>query len=75
MASLLSKGLNFIPTPQIPSTEQLTEDYCKFENSMRIKHFFRNRPYQQPHPFKSRSNWQAPKINQTIENFLEKTKQ
>ena len=53
---VLSKGLNFVPTPKPPTPESLLSDFERFSRSLRVKHFFGNKP-PPPHPStRSRDN-------------------
>ena len=54
---VLSKGLNFIPTPRPPAIESLQSDFERFSRSLRIKHFFGHKPPTPKHPFKGKSDW------------------
>ena len=56
--SVISKGLNFIPTPMTDETKirhQLLEDFEQFARRMRLQYIF-HRQNKKPHPFHVKSN-------------------
>ena len=70
---VLAKGLSFVPSRTI-NTVALNESVSRFERSNRLKYFFRNRPPQEPHPFKPKSTWQPPKASPELEAYLSRIK-
>nr|XP_054761537.1 ankyrin repeat, PH and SEC7 domain containing protein secG-like [Lytechinus pictus] len=58
---LLSKGLEFCPTP--PEVEQiaLSQDLSTFYRRIRLKEFFLDEPPSDPEPFYRKSTWTPPK--------------
>ena len=87
---ILSKGLNFCPTPNKINEEQLSADLDKFARSLRIKEYFsakeRDCPVDEssdseddneiPLPrFKKKSSWiPKPSKNTTLESFIDLVK-
>ena len=71
--SLLSKGLSFVPaTP--PNKQSINSSLERFDRSNRIRHFFRNQPEKEPHPFKVPSKWIPPRASEEIELYLKRIK-
>ena len=73
---ILSKGLNFIPTPSPSSDSSLFHDAMqKFTRSLRLIYFFRNSKKlpSKKHPFKPPSMWNPPKASNDIEQYIHKT--
>ena len=73
---LLSRGLKFIPTPPVPtSNKSLLKDYDNFARTMRLRYLFANEKKTTAHPFHVKSTWQPPIQNSVaLENYLEETK-
>ena len=73
---LLSRGLKFIPTPPVPSSNKsLLKDFNNFARTMRLKYMFVNKPKISAHPFHVKSTWQPPVQNSVaLVNYLEETK-
>lgn len=73
--SILSKGLNFIPTPPPPSdTSLFLQSIPSYAKSLRLIHHFRNsnNSFTNIHPFKPPSTWTPPKASPDIEYYIEK---
>jgi hypothetical protein len=84
---ILSKGLNFCPTPNKINEEQLSADLDKFARSLRIKEYFSAKERdclvdessdseddnEIPLPrFKKKSSWiPKPSKNTTLESFID----
>ena len=73
---LLSRGLKFIPTPPVPSSNKpLLKDFDHFVRTMRLKYMFAKERKTSAHPFHVKSTWQPPVQNSVaLENYLEETK-
>ena len=73
---LLSRGLKFIPTPPVPSSNKtLLKDFDHFARTMRLKYMFAKKQKTSAHPFHVKSTWQPPVQNSVaLENYLEETK-
>jgi len=73
---LLSRGLKFIPTPPVPSSNKsLLKDFDIFARTMRLKYMFAYKWKTSAHPFQVKSTWQPPVQNSVaLENYLEETK-
>ena len=73
---LLSRGLKFIPTPPVPSSNKpLSQDFDHFARTMRLKYMFAKERKTSAHPFHVKSTWQPPVQNSVaLENYLEETK-
>ena len=73
---LLSRGLKFIPTPLVPtSNKSLLKDFNNFARTMRLRYLFANRKKTTAHPLHVKSTWQPPIQNSVaLENYLEATK-
>ena len=57
--NLLSRGLNYIPTPVTNDShirKALLKDFAAFARQMRLKFIFHGRD-KKPHPFHVKSNW------------------
>lgn len=74
---VLGYGLKFIPTPELTSNEQLTQNINKFKRTLRMKEFFKNKDLVQvrmnnynkltlPNP-----KFQPPIVNNKLEKKLE----
>ena len=58
---LLSRGLKFIPTPPVPSSNKsLLKDFDHFARTMRLKYMFAKEQKTSAHPFHVKSTWQPP---------------
>ena len=70
--SVLSKGLKFIPTPRTDVSSDLEENIDKLANDLRRTYYFHKHPTATyvPHPFKAKSNWQAPLGHTQLEEFI-----
>ena len=55
--SLLSRGLNFCPTPTTYNQINTYRDTLLFCRRLRLKHFFRNNDHQEPDRFKKSTGW------------------
>ena len=73
---LLSRGLKFIPTPPVTSSNKsLLKDFDHFARTMRLKYMFAKKQKTSAHPFHVKSTWQPPVQNSVaLENYLEETK-
>ena len=73
---LLSRGLKFIPTTPVPtSNKSLLKDFNNFARAMRLRYMFGDKKKTTPHPFHVKSTWQPPIQNSVaLEKYLEKTK-
>ena len=73
---LLSRGLKFIPTPPVPtSNKSLLKDFDRFARTMRLKYMFANKKKTTAHPFHVKSTWQPPmQSSVALEDYLEETK-
>ena len=73
---LLSRGLKFIPTPPVPSSNKsLLKDFDRFARTMRLKYMFANKKKTTAHPFHVKSTWQPPiQSSVALEDYLEETK-
>ena len=61
---LLSRGLKFIPTPPVPSSNKsLLKDFDHFARTMRLKYMFAKKQKTSAHPFHVKSTWQANERN------------
>ena len=56
------------------SLKAVTESLECFDRSNRLRHFFRNKPSSEPHPFKEKSTWNPPPASSTIEGYLNRIK-
>ena len=57
---LLSRGLKFIPTPPVPtSNKSLLKDFS-FPRTMRLRYIFADKRKTLAHPFHVKSTWQPP---------------
>ena len=70
---VLSLGLTFVPSRHLLQS-QLIESLEDFERGNRIKHFFKDRPSTEPHPFKEKSTWMPPKASKDIEKYLNRVR-
>ena len=70
--SVLSKGLKFIPTPRTDVSSDLEENIDTLANDPRRTYYFHKHPTATyvPHPFKAKSNWQAPPGHTQLEEFI-----
>ena len=65
---LLSRGLKFIPTPPVPSSNKpLLKDFDYFARTMRLKYMFAKKQKTAAHPFHIKSTWQPP-VQNSVEN-------
>lgn len=73
---VLSKGLNFIPTPLDNRIVGLDDSFYDFCRQIRLKYFFSTRPqFSRPfHPFYSKSTWDPPLASPAIEDYFCKTR-
>ena len=73
---LVSRGLKFIPTPPVPSSDKpLLKDFDDFARTMRLKYMFAKKRKTSAHPFHVKSTWQPPVQNSiALENYFEETK-
>ena len=75
-SSILSKGLNFVPTPSSPSDTSLFKESMKsYARSLRLIFFFRNstNTLGYKHPYKPPSSWIPPKASLEIEEYIKNT--
>ena len=68
---VLSKGLKFVPSNK-QSCTTLEDSVRQFERSHRLKYHFRDKPSQQPHPFKPKSTWVPPRASVAVESYLQR---
>ena len=73
--SVLSKGLNFCPTPTKIESEQLKQDFFDFSRKMRLKWYFRDevsQDFSEVPAFRKKSKWQPPEKDWSpyVEVFL-----
>ena len=75
--SVLSKGLNFVPTPVTDENyirRQLLLDFEHFARRMRLKYIF-HKENKEPHPFHVKSDWNPPvQKSAALESYLERVK-
>ena len=75
--NLLSRGLNYIPTPVTNDShirKILLKDFAAFERRMRLQFIFHGRD-KKPHPFHVKSNWEPPiQPSVALETYLEEVK-
>ena len=73
---LLSRGLKFIPTPPVPSSNKcLLKDFDHFARTMRFKYVFAKKQKTSAHPLHVKSTWQPPVQNSVaLENYFKETK-
>ena len=75
--NLLSRGLNYIPTPVTNDShiwKTLLKDFAAFERRMRLQFIFHGRD-KKPHPFHVKSNWEPPvQPSVALETYLEEVK-
>ena len=73
--SILTKGLNFIPTPT--DSPDYAKSLARFKRTHRLRYFFRNvtsrEEGRQTHPFRLPSSWTPPTASPEIELYLSKT--
>jgi len=72
-SQVLTKGLKFVPSNKQDSTT-IETSVKRFERSHRFKYYFRDRPSQQPHPFKPKSTWIPPRASPAVESYLQRVK-
>ena len=70
---VLALGLTFVPSWTSPIVH-LPESLDAFDKNNRLKHFFRNHPSTEPHPFKKKSTWEPPSASPTIERYLKRVR-
>ncbi len=58
---LLSKGLNFCPTPRTVNQGQLSQDLTDYYRRIRLREFFLDSDPCDPEPFRVKSAWVPPK--------------
>ena len=75
--NLLSRGLNYIPTPVTNDShirKTLLKDFAAFERRMRLQFIFHGSD-KKPHPFHVKSNWEPPvQPSVALETYLEEVK-
>ena len=75
--NLLSRGLNYIPTPVTNEShirKELLKDFAAFARRMRLQFIFHDRE-KKPHPFHVKSNWEPPvQPSVALETYLEEVK-
>ena len=71
MIMFLALGLTFIPS-WTPPKVHLPESLNSFDRNNRLKYFFQNQPFTEPHPFKKKSTWEPPSASLTIEKYLKR---
>lgn len=59
--NLLSKGLNFCPTPHTANQLEVSQDLTQFYRRIRLREFFLDSPPTPPEPFHCKSTWVPPK--------------
>ena len=71
---LLAKGLKFVPTPSTKFAKNyLLKDFNELARKMRCKLAFSNKK-EDIHPFRTKSGFEPPKSNGTLETFIDKVK-
>ena len=72
---VLAKGLKFVPTPstKVAKKNYLLKDFNEFERKMKCKLPFFNKK-EDIHPFRTKSGFEPPKSNGTLETFIDKVK-
>ena len=71
--SLLSKGLNFVPSPGEVNISELKTDLEAFGRKLRLKwHFRESEDDFSYNPFKKKSSFNPPKVDAAIELYLSK---
>ena len=72
--NLLSRGLNYIPTPVTNEShirKELLKDFAAFTRRMRLPFIFHDRD-KKPHPFHVKSNWERPvQSSVALKTYLE----
>lgn len=68
---VLALGLKFIPTGQMDKPSFL-KAFGRFRRLNRLRHFFRDKPDTEPHPFRQKSNWDPPRASPVIEGYLDR---
>ena len=72
---LLSRGLKFIPTPAVPSSDKsLLKDFDYFAKTTGLKYMFADKRKTSSHHFHVKSTWQPPVQNSGCSISLEETK-
>lgn len=75
--NLISRGLQFIPTPLTNERHvrtQLLNDFKAFVKRMRLQYIFYGQD-KEPHSFHVKSNWEPPvQPSGTLESYLEEVK-
>ena len=75
--NLISRGLQFIPTPLTNERHirtQLLNDFKAFVKRMRLQYIFYGQD-KEPHSFHVKSNWEPPiQPSVTLESYLEEVK-
>ena len=75
--NLLSRGLNYIPTPVTNEShirKAILKDFTAFAKRMCLQFIFHGRD-KKPHPFHVKSNWEPPvQSSVTLEMYLEEVK-
>ncbi len=66
---VLSLGLKFIPTSSMEQ-DSIRTAFTRFRRGNRLKHFYRDQPPTEPHPFRSKSQWDPPPASVEIEQYL-----
>ena len=69
--SLLSKGLNFCPTPTCLNKGEIKDDLENFSRRMRLKYHFKDQPtVENTSQFKPKSRFNPKNENQVLETYL-----
>ncbi len=68
---VLTKGLTYVPN-RTADDDALQTGLCRFSRQNRIKHFFRDQPPREAHPFRLKSTWMPPRANSEIEDYLDR---
>jgi len=68
---VLSLGMTFVPGRNY-NKEAIKTSVAMFQRSNRIKHFFKDRPESEPHPFRPKSTWVPPRGSEELEKYLER---
>ena len=58
---LLSKGLNFCPTPTEVNQVEVSQNLTEYYRRLRLSEFFLDLPPTDPEPFRCKSTWVPPK--------------
>ncbi len=68
---ILGKGLTYIPSTKLHA-DAFNNALLHFNRSIRIKHFFRDEPQRDIHPFRQKSTWMPPRGSTELENYIKR---